>query len=642
MSHPNKAIENLMHITKLLKLEWDEDFADFKSKILDLPLSQRQKLGYTWYPVNIVNRGYSVGDRAYIDIEKKSDEVNDQRQFKSGNSVNVFSNQAGVSNPNVAGIVHFVDKRKMRIILNAQDHPDWISMGHIGVDLLFDDRTYQEMEKALNQVIKANDNTPLATLRDIAYGLKPSSSKRIVPIEQLERLNESQKNAIQNIVHNEDIAIIHGPPGTGKTTTLIETIAYISTIESNVLVTAPSNAAVDLLTELLANKGLNVVRIGNVSRVDASVISHTLDVLISKHPESKNIKKVKIEAAELRKQASRYKRVFDHSAYEERKQLYKQAAELSQWANHLEDKLIDEILFNANVITCTLVGAAHPLLNRLKFNTVVIDEAAQALEPACWIAMAKAKKVIMAGDPFQLPPTVKSYQAQREGLSTTLLERCLTTLPESNLLNIQYRMNKLIMGFSNDYFYQNKLVAHESVAERRLDFDINSPIQFIDTAGCGFDEKSNALWQSKSNPDEYHIIREHLISMIENSDIAQEALPRIAIISPYSDQVNFIKEEIKSEPLFAHLDIDVNSIDGFQGQEREIIYISLVRSNDKQDIGFLNDYRRMNVAMTRAMKKLVIIGDSATIGLNKFYSKFLDYCERHQSYHTAWEYLYKS
>jgi ATP-dependent RNA/DNA helicase IGHMBP2 len=404
-----------------------------------------------------------------------------------------------------------------------------------------------------------------------------------------------------------------------------------------VLVTAPSNTAADLLTERLAAKGLNVVRIGHISRVDESLVQHTLEAQLAQHPESRNIKKVKIQAAEYRRKARRYKRTFGPEERRKRYQLMGEARELSAWARQLEDRLLDQILSSANVVTCTLVGAAHPVLQNRKFRTVVIDEAAQALEPACWIPLLKASRVVMAGDPFQLPPTVKSMEARRSGLETTLIEKCLLRVDQVCLLNVQYRMNREIMTFSNQWFYDGSLQAHSSVASHRLKAVEEDPVLFIDTAGCGFEEELEPEYKSRYNPGEFNILREHLYQLVDA--LYEGEVPTMGIISPYREQVHYLKRNLAEDEHFQQLSPAIDTIDGFQGQERDVIYISLVRSNSKGEIGFLKDYRRMNVAMTRARKMLVVIGDSATIGNDSFYQQFLDHCEKEGKYLSAWEFM---
>jgi superfamily I DNA and/or RNA helicase len=627
--------QELTDILELLKIEKKEDFEQHRKLMDSLSPEQRRAKGLAWYPLNVVQQGYTIGERAFVVVERTQGK-GQEHQFRSGKTVRFYTQQAGVHNPERNGVIYYVDKDKMRIILNTRDLPDWMGFGQLAVDILFDERTYLEMEKAMQRVISAPKGR-LQELRAVFLGLK---QPQFLPIEHpinLIELNPSQNQAVNQILAAQDVAVIHGPPGTGKTTTLVQAIKLLAEREKTVLVTAPSNTAVDLLSEKLAEQDLRVVRIGNISRVDESILRHTLEYQISQHPESKNIKKVKVQAAECRRQANRLRSKRGYEAYEERKRMEQEAAELSSWANSLEQRLIDMILDDAQVIACTLVGAAHPVLDQRKFRTAIVDEAAQALEPATWIPITKASKIVLTGDPFQLPPTVKSNEAAKKGFNITMIEKCLKRIQQVNLLNIQYRMNEVIMGFSNRQFYNNELMAAPGVKERRLDIEMNAPVIFIDTAGCGFDEKVHHAYQSKYNPEEFQVLREHLY-LIADAFLEKEP-PSIAIISPYREQALHIEEELKEDPNVSKLDLSINTIDGFQGQEKDLVFISLVRSNTKGEIGFLTDYRRMNVAMTRARKQLIIVGDSATIGNNKFYSEFLDYCEKHGEYRSAWEYM---
>lgn len=680
-------LPHFQQLRQLLRQEKEADHQAFLSMVREKPLAERVEQGYTWYPLQVVSTGFALNEKAFVIVERTA-RLNAPHQLRSGQPVSLFSNAPQAEDPTQSGIIHFVERNRMKIILHARDVPEWIQAGQMGVDLLFDDRSYHEMDRALDKVMQAKGNR-LAELRSLMTEPRKHEAKRFkttqehatealseafdphllsdseentpvnTPFAQL-GLNPSQQMAVAAMLHNPDLAIIHGPPGTGKTTTLVAGIKALAKTESTVLVAAPSNTAADLLTERLAAQGLNVVRIGNVSRVDESVLEHTVDALLSAHPEAKNIKKVKIAAADFRRQAGKFKRNFGAEERHERQHLKKQARELDAWARTLEDRLVDEILSAAQAIICTLVGAAHPLLEKRQFRTCVIDEAAQALEPACWIPIIKCQRVVLAGDPFQLPPTVKNHDAARKGLSVTLIERCLEALPDLvSLLTVQYRMQQVIMDFSNQYFYAGALMAHESVAQRAL----LSPetqvaeqgVTFIDTAGCGFEEKmqANAVAlhrnPSRFNPEEATLLRDHLSQWLQahgysNDSVPETAqsLPSIGILSPYREQVNhleaLLQEDTYLQPFMADY-ITINTIDGFQGQERDVIYISLVRSNEKHEIGFLQDYRRMNVAMTRARMMLVVLGDSATIGQNAFYQQFMDYCAEYGAYRTAWEFM---
>jgi ATP-dependent RNA/DNA helicase IGHMBP2 len=674
-----------------LRQEKEEDLKQYIQQVRQSPLAERVRQGYAWHPLVVTRTGFSLGEKAFVEVERTT-RLNEPHQLRAGTAVQLFTLAPDAHQPEKTGIIHFVERNRMKIILNARDVPDWLTMGQLGVDLLFDDRTYAEMERALVRVIGAKGDR-LAELRQLmgprppgAAAVQAASGHFNVEMQATAGLlNPSQAAAVNAIANLNDVAVIHGPPGTGKTTTLVAAIQLLTHTESTVLVTAPSNTAADLLTEKLAEKGVNVVRIGNISRVDEAVVFHTLEAILARHPESRNIRKVKLQAAEYRREANKHKRTFGYEQRRERQHLKEQARELELWARTLEDRLVDEVLSGAQAITCTLVGAAHPILEGRKFRTCVIDEAAQALEPACWIPILKCSRVVLAGDPFQLPPTVKNNAVARAGLSQTLIERCLEVIPDRvHLLRVQYRMHHAIMGFSNEYFYAGALEAHSSVGDRRmvaLDptgevLTVFDPVAFVDTAGCGFEERMGAKTNesravSRYNPEEALLIREHLLRLIQHFPEGTP-LPSIGILSPYREQVNHLDELLRDDselahllrnhpgsqvsrqqvdpdsPIFAeqaaageqrHRGITISTIDGFQGQERDIVYITLVRSNPKNEIGFLSDYRRMNVAMTRARMMLVVVGDSGTIGQNKFYSQWLDYCQAQGKYQTAWEYM---
>jgi ATP-dependent RNA/DNA helicase IGHMBP2 len=632
------TLQPIQQSLALLLLEKQHEYDFFKNFIQKLSLRERREKGYTWYPLQIVRSGYTFGDRAFIVVERTTN-LEDAHQFREGKLVNLFTFNKNAFRPERAGVIDFVHKNQVKIILNSKGVPDWLNNGSVGMDLMFDERTYVEMEKALRTVLTAHGNRA-AELRDIFLGIQPPTFYPISAENEIKipQLNASQNRAVNEVLASTDVAVIHGPPGTGKTTTIVQAIKRMKDHENTVLVTSASNAAVDLLTEKLAEQGVNVVRIGNISRIDESVVRQTLEDILARHPDTKAIKKMRIQATEYRNLAGQYKRKFGLAEIEQRDKLKKEAYEMSAWANQLEDKLIEEILDGAEVIACTLVGAAHPSLNKRRFRTVVIDEASQALEPATWIPILKSSRVVLVGDPYQLPPTVKCIEAQRGGFGMTLIERCIKNFSHVSLLTVQYRMNEMIMGFSNERFYGGMLQADETVKNHILPYSNDeTPLVFIDTAGCGFEEKVNQDGKSRYNEGEYLIFREHLLQLMDKYGVAP--LPEIALITPYKEQITYMRREISQDPILKTLSIDTDTIDAFQGQEADIVYISLVRSNTKNEIGFLSDYRRMNVALTRARKKLVVIGDTATIGGNPFYANFLAYCDKHNAYRSAWEFM---
>lgn len=627
----NRTQEEIVRLLETLKEEKKHDRESYEQRLLNSSHSNRVARGLSWQPLNIKDSGYGLGDYPFLVVERTKHKGKEHK-FSGGKSVTLYLVNGDSQYENILGTINWVDKDSMKIVFNCDDLPDWIYHGSIGVNLSFDEKSYKEMEVALNTLLDAKNNR-ISELSQIILGhtdsLKPEPANYLT----IPTLNESQNKAVQVISECRDVVAVHGPPGTGKTTTLVEAIKVLSKKYKNILVTAPSNTATDLLTEKIARRGLNVVRIGNISRVDEDVLSHTLEFSIAEHSRAKEIKKLKLQANEYRKMASKYKRNFGKAERDQRRLLYKEAKSLAREAVDLEEYIIDDVLDKADVITCTLVGANNRYLKDRLFPICIIDEAAQALEPASWIPILKSDKVVLAGDPFQLPPTVKSEAGRKNGLEHTLLEKVIERTEHVQLLDTQYRMNEVIMGFSNQQFYFNELKADESVKKETLELSEPKPLQFIDTAGCGFEEKQNEESLSLFNPEEATILKNNLeVLLLENTSL------NIGVISPYKAQVLYLKEFLGEEFLSSY-DITLNTIDSFQGQEKDLIYISMVRSNDNKEIGFLQDTRRMNVAMTRAKKKLIIVGDSATLSNHKFYNKFLDYCEENNAYHTAWEYM---
>jgi ATP-dependent RNA/DNA helicase IGHMBP2 len=633
------------NLLDLLKIERNEDREQYKRLTESSSVSDRRANGLTWFPVAI--RGSEIGRGDYLTIELERTTHQDIfHQFRSGVPAVFFTNH-DPQKDRIEGTIAHQNGNKLKITIKDDELPEWSRDGKLGVDLLFDDNSYDEMNDALKT---ASELSEKSTLIQVLTGEKsptfhPESPWSVFtgsPRPTTSRLNESQSNAVNKILSANELAIVHGPPGTGKTTTLIQAIkALIKQENQKILVVAPSNTAVDLLSEKLSEEGLNVLRVGNPARVSERLQRLTLEAKMAEHDYLKETKRLKKQAMEFKNMAHKYKKSFGKSERDQRKALFDEAHKIMKEVGNTEQYIIDDIVSKTQVVTATLVGANHYTIRNLEYNTVVIDEAGQALEPACWIPILKAKKVILAGDHCQLSPTIKSNEAAKSGLSETLLEKCIKLHPEAvTLLEEQYRMNSTIMGYSSSVFYQDKLKAHHSVAKSLL-FDNDSPLLFIDTAGCGFEEKLEGT--SSTNPDEAAFTFKHINLFINelSKKYTVENFPSIAVISPYKQQINLLKTQFEHSPDLQKYkeNISVNTIDSFQGQERDIVYISLTRSNDKGEIGFLSDIRRMNVAMTRARKKLVVIGDSATLGQHSFYADFIEYAEKKGGYVSAWEFM---
>lgn len=628
------------HLSDLLRTEREEDLRSYQQLTQTTSIAERRQAGITWYPIAIRNTEMSRGDYLAVEVERNTHH-DLSHQLRFGSSAVLFSNHDPKSDK-LQGTISFQSGNRLKITLRSDELPDWAKDGKLGIELLFDNNSYDEMQNALKEADRKIEIQKEGQLVNILMGKnKPSFRDDISPFYS-PKLNEVQQQSLNKILAAREIAIVHGPPGTGKTTTLVQAIkALVKQDGKKILVVAPSNTAVDLLAEKLSDEGLNVIRVGNPARVSEKLLSLTLDSKVALNSSSKEIRSLKKQAAEYKNMAHKYKRNFGRAEREQRKALFDEAHKIMKEVGDTEQFIQDNLLNKAQVIAATLVGSNHYTVRNLKYHTVVIDEAGQALEPACWIPILKAEKVILAGDHFQLSPTIKSDEAARNGLNVTLLEKCVNLHPEAVvLLEEQYRMNAAIMGYSSKVFYQDKLQAHSSVTSH-LVFESDIPLCFIDTAGCGFEEKQEGT--SVSNPDEAAFLFKHLNSYAEEiaTHLSEEFFPTVAIISPYREQIKILKDQLQNSPgLQKHAaKISVNTIDSFQGQERDIVYISMTRSNSEGSIGFLADVRRMNVAMTRARKKLVIVGDSATLSSLKFYADFINYAENAGGYKSAWEFM---
>jgi len=634
--------EELRALQVLLKQEKEEELSQYKAKMADTSFAERRKKGLCWCPVKIERTSYDSGERLLVRVSRPK-EHQDAHQFQSGKLISLFSNAADNQQEDfINGVVNLVKEQEMLVTLNSDELPNWIYNGQLGIQLLFDENSYREMETALTFLIHTKEDR-ISHLKNVLLGDAEAQFAAEYHVN-VPALNESQNKALNCVKRACDVAIIHGPPGTGKTTTLVHAILQVLKEEEHVLVCAASNAAVDLLVEKLSEQKVEVLRLGNPARVTQELLSKTLDARIAHHPYYKDLKVIRKKADEFRTLAHKYKRSFGYNERQQRKLLFAEADKLRSEAEQLLFFISNDIISKTPVIASTLVGASSYVLKGKRFRTLFIDEAAQALEPASWIPIIKAERVIFAGDHCQLPPTIKSIEAARAGLNITLFEKAINRNKADVMLMEQYRMNTSIMNFSSRLFYNDQLIANTKVAHWKI-FPEDAPVEFIDTAGCGFFEQVDEESLSTYNLEEADLLLKHFaryIKALEDLDKTREIM-NIGIISPYKAQVSVLQEVFTGSVLVPdHVAgiLNINTVDSFQGQERDIIYISLVRSNEKGEIGFLSDTRRMNVAMTRARKKLVIIGDSSTICSHPFYNKLFDYVNEIGAYRSAFEFSF--
>jgi superfamily I DNA and/or RNA helicase len=503
------------------------------------------------------------------------------------------------------------------------------------LDRATDEISRQRQRQALESVRDAR-NSRLAVLRDVLIGRQPPIYEKIeIPAPINCSLNDSQNQAVRFALSAEDVAIIHGPPGTGKTTTLVELIQQIVRNGQSVLAVAASNLAVDNLLERLVNAGENAIRLGHPARVTPALREHTLDELAEAHPDMRLARKLTRDAQALRKQSTKYFRIKPDPGM--RQSLREEAKQLLNEARQIEDQLLDRIISHASIVCATATGFDHEVFKHRSFDWCIMDEASQSVEPSAWIPIQYAKRLVLAGDHCQLPPTVISTEAARNGFNISLMERLLQNPKAdiSRLLTVQYRMHQDIMTFSSDVFYEGSLQADESVRTALL-ADLpaltyspltDCAVHFIDTAGASYDEEQEPDGDSRLNPQEAELVIQKVNELLECGLSPED----IAVISPYSAQVKYLREKLRS------LDLEIDSVDGFQGREKEIVIVSLVRSNPEGEVGFLADTRRMNVALTRARRKLIVIGDSATITSHGFYQRMVEYFESIAAYHSVWE-----
>lgn len=645
-------IQALLQQRTLLQLEYYTEKEAFRKLTEQMGMQRKVKRGDAWFPLQVGKSFYNSLNQTAIEVFRTSDQ-DIEHNFEFGRPVMFFRSEGSeeLKYFSFTGTVSYVDGDRM--VVTVPDSAPLLELQQstdpIGVQLSFDETSYKLMFEALDRVMKAKNNR-LAYLRDLFYSHQKAGRFSFEPMK-FPWLNPTQERAVNEVLWAKDVAIVHGPPGTGKTTTLVEAINETLMRESQVLVCAQSNMAVDWISEKLVDRGINVLRIGNPTRVNDKMLGFTYERRFESHADYPQLWAIRKAIRELRKNRKKG----SENYHQKMDRLKSRAAEI-------EIRINAELFGEARVIACTLVGSAHHLLEGMKFGTLFIDEAAQALEAACWIPMKRASRVILAGDHCQLPPTVKSIAALRAGLGKTLMERIAENKPEVvTLLKIQYRMNDEIMRFSSDWFYGGKVESAPQIKYRSV-LDYDHPITWIDTSN----EENQITIEGEDAPEDSASTSSSVSAANQNSDLnfkeqfVGESFGRInkaeaeltlltlaeyftkigkqrvleeridvGIISPYRAQVQYLKKLIKKYEFFKPYRrlISVNTVDGFQGQERDVILISLVRSNDEGQIGFLKDLRRMNVAMTRARMKLIILGNKDTMTKHPFYKKLWEYVE---------------
>ena len=619
-------VVDLMRQHQLLQQEYEHEKQFFEEQTRKAGVPRRVRQGLCWFPLRLGRAGYNSLNQAVVEVSRaENDET--EHLFEYGRPVCFFrmKDDGQLIYSRFQGTVSYVQDNRMLVVVPsmeaAAELQSWVA--DVGVQLYFDGTSYQTMFAALKEVMAARAGR-LARLREVVLGTERPEWRKL-PAMQLAWLNPSQEKAVNKVLCAKDVAVVHGPPGTGKTTTLVEAIYETLRRETQVLVCAQSNTAVDWIAEKLVDRGVNVLRVGNPTRVNEKMMSFTYEKRFEQHP---SYPRLCVLRKSIREEAARLKSLRGAKKEAARVHLHR----LRQQAVDLEVEIDARLFDEARVVACTLVGSANRLLTGKRFSTLFIDEAGQALEAACWIAIARSDRVILAGDHLQLPPTVKCHEAARGGLDRTLLQRIQQKMPETvSMLTTQYRMHEDIMRFPSRWFYHGKLQAAPEVGHRNI-LEFDTPVTWVDTAALELTETQVAENFGRLNKPEAELLVAQLREYIERigaGRIVEESID-FGLISPYRAQVQYIRQLIKRDRFFAPTRrlITIHTVDGFQGQERDVILISLVRANEAGDIGFLNDLRRMNVAMTRARMKLIILGDASTLARHAFYKALYEYISR--------------
>lgn len=626
MNNDSKSpIADLQRQQLLLRMEYEYEKEEFQRQTETMGVARKVKRGLCWYPAYPGKSYYNSLNQLVIEILRNEDKEI-EHAFEFGRPVCFFrqSFDGKVTYMNFTAAVSYADEERMVVVLpGASALADIQAEEQLGVQLYFDETSYRAMFDALEEVLAAKGNR-LAELREILLGTAKPGFRELHPV-RFPWLNSTQETAVNKVLCARDVAIVHGPPGTGKTTTLVEAIYETLHREPQVLVCAQSNTAADWISEKLVDRGVPVLRIGNPSRVNDKMLSFTYERRFENHPAYPELWGIRKSIRELNGQLRR-------KNYSERESLRNRMSRLRDRATELEILINADLFDGARVIASTLVSSSHRLLNGRRFPTLFIDEAAQALEAACWIAIRKADRVVLAGDHCQLPPTIKCIEAIRGGLDHTLMEKVVDRKPDAvSLLKMQYRMHEEIMRFSSEWFYHGELEAAPEIRHRGI-LDFDDPMSWIDTSELDYHEEFVGESFGRINKQEANLLLEKLeayILHIGKQRILDERID-FGLISPYKAQVQYLRGKIKGNSFFRPFRslITVNTVDGFQGQERDVIFISLVRANESGQIGFLNDLRRMNVAITRARMKLVILGEATTLAKHPFYRKLLEFINR--------------
>lgn len=620
----NSPIIHLQQQQLLLRMEYEYEKEEFKRQTENMGIARKVKRGLCWYPATPGRSYYNSLNQLVIEITH-TENTDIEHNFEFGRPVCFFRQSADgkITYMNFTATVSYADETRMVAIMpGAGAVMEVQETDNLGVQLYFDETSYRAMFEALEDTLRSKGNR-LAELRDILLGTSKAGFRELYPV-RFPWLNSTQETAVNKVLCARDVAIVHGPPGTGKTTTLVEAIYETLHREPQVLVCAQSNTAVDWISEKLVDRGVNVLRIGNPTRVNDKMLSFTYERRFENHPLYPELWSIRKNLRELGSRARR-------GSYDEREGVRSRMSRLRDRATALEIQINAELFDGAHVIASTLVSSNHRLLNGRRFGTLFIDEAAQALEAACWIAIRKADRVVLAGDHCQLPPTIKCYEAARGGLERTLMEKVVSNKPAVvSLLKVQYRMHEEIMKFPSQWFYNGELEAAPEVRYRGI-LDWDTPIHWIDISEMDFKEEFVGETFGRINKAEADLLLSELkiyINRISGNRILEEKID-FGIISPYKAQVQYLRNKIKADASLKPYRslFTVNTVDGFQGQERDVIFISLVRANEEGQIGFLNDLRRMNVAITRARMKLVILGEAETLKHHGFYRKLLEFIQ---------------